>query len=372
MGRRTLRRGLVVAAVLVALAIVAFGPMVVSHFSGRTKSPPALATASLQSFPVTATASGTLLPQALVTVNFPIAGTVTEIDVHVGATVASGQLLAKLDDSEQLATLHAAQAQLAAANNAVAAASSGPSPNPNAIASAQSQVAIASAQVQRDQLEDAKTILYAPQDGAVLEINAQVGNTLNAGTTGTPGVPGSSGTIIDPAALNSSKAFMVIGQGSSLQVSATFRQADAPQLHTDQTGTLSFDALPSVSFTCHVTSVASNATVVSGISVFYAAVAPDQADPRLRVGMTANVILDIAKATDVLAVPSQAVYMLNNETYVDVWYKGKAVATRVTTGLIGDQLTEIVSGLSQGQQVVLTTQQALPSSGALPRSSPSP
>lgn len=367
MSGKLIRRTSIVLGALVVLSIVAFGPLVVSQLSKNTTGP-ALATASARSFPVTATASGTLLPQSLVTVNFPIGGQVSQVAVRVGVQVSTGQLLAKLNDAAQLAQLEAARARLSSAYAALAAARG--SGNPSAIASAQGQVATAKGLVQQASIADSLTALYAPQSGTVLEVNHQVGDTVNAGTTGTPGVAGSSGTIIDPSALTSNRAFIAIGNGSSFQVSAAFSQSDAPQLHTGQTGTVSFDALPGVNFPCHVTSVANSATVVKGVSVFYAAVAPDQSDPRLRSGMTASVILDIAQATNVLAVPSQALYLLNNAVYVDVWYQGRAVPTRVTAGLVGNQFTQIVSGLSSGQQVVLSTQQPLPSSAGAPSPTP--
>jgi hypothetical protein len=58
----------------------------------------------------------------------------------------------------------------------------------------------------------------------------------------------------------------------------------------------------------------------------------------------------------VLAIPNQALYSLNGGLYVDVWYQKRAVPTSVGTGLIGDTLTQITSGLSGGEQVVLSTQ----------------
>lgn len=361
MSGRTIRRVLIGAGMLVALALVAFGPQVVEQFSKKT-STPALSTATVRSFQVSATASGTLLPQTLLSVNFPVGGLVREIDVQVGAPVSRGQLLAKLDDAAQQASLHAAQAVLNAANAALAAALRGPNPNPNTIASAQAQVANATAQIQRAVADDAQTVLIAPSGGTVLDINAQVGDTVSAGTTGVPAIPGSSGTIMDPTSLTSAKAFMVIGNGTSFQVVAAFSQTDATQLATNQTGTVSFDALPGVNFACHVAAVANGASIVNGVPRFYAAVAPDRVDPRLRTGMTANVIIGIAQATNVLAVPSQAVYLLNNLTYVDVWYQQRAVPTRVSTGLAGSQLTQISSGLTAGDQVLLSAQQSLPTS----------
>ena len=67
-----------------------------------------------------------------------------------------------------------------------------------------------------------------------------------------------------------------------------------------------------------------------------------------------------------LAVPSQAVYFGNNGAYVSVWANNSSVPTQVTTGLIGNQSIEITSGLTAGEQVVLSAPQTLPtpSSGA--------
>src|SRR5665213_107810 len=95
MSSKIIRRGLIPLGALVVLALVAFGPQLVAQLSKKTSSP-AVATASVRSFPVMAAASGTLLPQSLVTVNFPIGGQVSDINVQIGAHVYTGDLLAKL------------------------------------------------------------------------------------------------------------------------------------------------------------------------------------------------------------------------------------------------------------------------------------
>jgi hypothetical protein len=74
----------------------------------------------------------------------------------------------------------------------------------------------------------------------------------------------------------------------------------------------------------------------------------------LRDGYTGTVSIDVANATNVLAVPSQAIFSdANGSLQVDVWYQNAAYATTVTTGLVGSTLTQITSGLQVGQQVVL-------------------
>ncbi|TME14439.1 MAG: biotin/lipoyl-binding protein, partial [Chloroflexi bacterium] len=59
--------------------------------------------------------TGSLLPVGRMTVNFKAGGILTEVDVRVGDTVTTGQLLARVDSSTQQAALAQAQASLAAA-----------------------------------------------------------------------------------------------------------------------------------------------------------------------------------------------------------------------------------------------------------------
>ena len=125
-------------------------------------------------------------------------------------------------------------------------------------------------------------------------------------------------------------------------------------------GPASFDALPGLSLSVHLASVATVASQVNGVPEFAASVVLDQADPRLRSGMTATVSITIAQASNVLAVPNQAVYTVDNAAHVDVWFHGAAVPTPIVIGKVGDQLTEITSGLSAGQQVLLPGPQGLP------------
>jgi hypothetical protein len=71
-----------------------------------------------------------------------------------------------------------------------------------------------------------------------------------------------------------------------------------------------------------------------------------------------------ASVVDVLAVPTQALFTnASGALQVDVWYRSSPVATTVTIGLVGDTLTQITSGLQQGQQVMLSpVGRTLPSS----------
>jgi membrane fusion protein, macrolide-specific efflux system len=368
---KPLRITLIFAGVVALLALVAFGPQIVSRLTKKSVGP-ALATVSHRSFPVVATATGTVQPQEQVNVNFAQAGTIKEIDVQVGQSVHSGQVLARLDDSSQSAEVQAAQVAVSSAEAdlaaAQAAAAASPTPRPGSISvpNAQLEVAQAKLQLQRAQADEDRTILKASQDGTVLQVNNQVGDNVSAGGTQSAGVQNNGGT-------SSRQPFMVLGSGTDFEVFAAFSQNDATKLQPQQTGTASFDAIPGLSVPVHVAIVSTAATQVNGVPEFYAQIALDQSDPRLRNGMTATVSITIAQATNVLAVPNQAIFTLDNTPHVDVWFQGNAVPTGVSTGLTGDQLTQVTSGLSDGDQVVLPGPNGLPtpSPGSSPAASSS-
>lgn len=358
MSGRVTRRILIAAGAILLLAGVAFGPRVVNQLTKKKAAGPALATVAHVSFPVVAKAAGTLTPQNLMFVNFAASGSIAEVDVKVGQAVNRGQVVAKLDQSSAQAELQAADTALASARQALIAAGS----DATAAAAARAQVASAQVQIQRAQADLAHTVLTAPEAANVLEINAQPGETVTAGSTRVPTLPGSF-SIVDPSATTNSppsSVFMVLGSLTNFQVSAPFSEADAAQLQVAQAGTVSFDAVPGLTMQAHIVAISDSATQVSGVSEYYAAIDTDGVDPRLRSGMSVNVSITVAQASNVLAVPNQSLFTLNNAQYVNVWYQGAAVATKVTTGLIGDQLTEITSGLTEGQQVVLSAGQTLP------------
>jgi membrane fusion protein, macrolide-specific efflux system len=357
MRRQTLlRRLLIVGGVVLVLAFVIVGPMLLSRATRPTPTP-ALATVERRSFSAIASASGSLQNANLVNVNFSTAGTVLHVFVQASQTVTPGEALAKLNDQSQQADLNFARAQLnAAAQQLAQARASGSSAQ---IAAAQAQVASAQAGLITAEHHETATLLTAPEAGTVLSVNGQVGNVVSAGNTG-PLVPGA-GNV--GAAGN---GFIVIGSGSSYVLWAPFSQADDVRLQVGQSGVVSVDALPGQSFPSKVTLIETSATQVNGVPEYYAESTLTRTDPRLRNGQTATVSVVVASVNNVLAVPTQALF--NNASgafQVDVWYLGAPVATTVTVGLTGTTLTQITSGLQQGQQVMLSpVGETLPSTPA--------
>ncbi len=127
---RPLAKGIFVAVVALALILVAIavGPHFASGGSGP-KTAPQLATAAVRSFPVTESATGTVVPASQIGVNFAAGGTISAIDTQVGAKVTKGTILAQLDSTQARNSVAQAQAQLASAQTSLAQAQAGTASN---------------------------------------------------------------------------------------------------------------------------------------------------------------------------------------------------------------------------------------------------
>jgi macrolide-specific efflux system membrane fusion protein len=167
--------------------------------------------------------------------------------------------------------------------------------------------------------------------------------------------------------LASASGVLQVGNGTTFVFWALFSQNEDVLLASGQAATLSVDAIPGLALNAKVYSIEPSATLVGGVPEYQAEIALTQSDPRLRDGQTGSVNVTIASAKNVLSVPSTALFTgANNATQADVWSSGQAYATTVTIGLVGNNLTQITSGLLADEQVILA-----PAGQTLPPS-PSP
>jgi HlyD family secretion protein len=262
--------------------------------------------------------------------------------------------------------LKSARAQLAQ-QQASAAVNAQP-PKPGAVQSAQAGLMQAQAQVQSATIALTQTVLRAPSAGTVASIGAQVGeapgsggSSSTAGTSGSGGSGGASSSSSTTATSTSATGFMVLTDLTGLQVTANLAEADASKVVVGQQVTSTFNALTGsngapVTVDGTVQSVAVSSTVVSNVVEYAVTVSLDNAPSTLKVGQTANVRVTTGSASNVLAVPSTAVSSTGGGKSVTVQDTGgQQRLVQVVVGLVGDTATEITSGLSAGQQVVLPT-----------------
>ncbi len=162
----------------------------------------------------------------------------------------------------------------------------------------------------------------------------------------------------------------------------SLNEVDAAKVKVNDKVTLTFDAIDDLSLTGKVAEVDAAGTVVQGVVSYSLKIRFDAQDDRVKSGMTVNAAIVTAVQQDVLTVPVSAVKSQGAQSTVQVFDTPltgteatsatgalSAVAPRsvpVQTGLSDDVSMEIVSGLTEGQQVVVRTVTASASTQTAP------
>jgi HlyD family secretion protein len=242
------------------------------------------------------------------------------------------------------------------------------SDRPHDIEEQQAVVADAEVDVRRAQREVADTTLVAPVDGTVSSINGEVGEYLGSGSGTTPQAPGGQAALpnVDSRASANSdssgnkadrpggNAFIVLKNVNSFQVVVPFEESDAALVQTNQPVQVTFDAIPGLVRTGTVASISPTGTQIQDVNNYYATVVLNQSDPRLRGGLTAETKVVVGGLNNVLVVPTAAIQRGGQFGVVQVLQPdGSTRRVQVQLGLIGDTTTQILDGLTEGQQVVL-------------------
>jgi multidrug efflux pump subunit AcrA (membrane-fusion protein) len=117
---------------------------------------------------------------------------------------------------------------------------------------------------------------------------------------------------------------------------------------------VTFDAIPDLTRAGTVVSVAPAGSNISSVINYYVTVVLNETDPRLKGGQTAQARVITNEVEDVLTVPNSAVRKRGDQSTVTIIdANGTQQQVRFQAGLIGDDRTQVISGLREGQQVVL-------------------
>lgn len=238
---------------------------------------------------------------------------------------------AKLLEPPTEKDIAAAQSQVAQAEAQLAQLQERPRAEDVALAQAQyDEAALALAQVQ-DSLEDAR--LSALYDGTVLQV------LVNVGDWASPGAPA-----------------IVMADTGELIVEVNVDELDVAQIAVGQTARLSFEALPKEEALGIVTHVAPASTNVGGAVAYQVEISFESGDLPVRLGMTTNVDVVIAKVEDALLVPNQTI---TSDRQAGRYYVTQQVSpagtevVEVEVGLMGEFFTQILSGVNEGDVLVL-------------------
>ncbi len=104
-----------------------------------------------------------------------------------------------------------------------------------------------------------------------------------------------------------------------------------------------------------VSSFSSQGTTSSGVTSFPVVVSVTGAPSGLYPGASATVELVVKQVSNVLVVPTSAVHTLGSSSYVEVLKNGKEQRQVIGVGATGAAETQVTSGLSSGEEVVLAS-----------------
>ena len=258
----------------------------------------------------------------------------------------------KLKDGQSLdsAQNSVTNAQLAQESAQAANAAKEAPPLPDVVTSAEAAVTQAQSTVALDQSALNLTALTAPVAGTVAAVNGTVGQSSSSSSSSS-----SSGTA---------SGFVHLSNIDAMLIKVGFTESDASEVKVGQPATIALPALPSQQLAAHVVSIDTLSTVVSNVVNYNVTLALDRTTAGVKPGMTANVTLVIGEADNVLHVPSAAVRGSGTNAVVTVvGASGQQTATPVVVGLKGDNSTQIISGLSEGQNVLIASVSASSGSG---------
>ncbi|MGB9695537.1 MAG: efflux RND transporter periplasmic adaptor subunit [Caldisericaceae bacterium] len=177
--------------------------------------------------------------------------------------------------------------------------------------------------------------IKAPINGEVLELPVAVGQTVS------PNMP-----------------VAIIGNSSKYNIVAYADEIDVTKLEKEQKASVTFDELPNLKLDGIISSIGLKEITLQGASAFEVDVSTSATNSAIRSGFSANITVITNSKNNVLVVPiSSIVTLANGKTYVDkVSDKGSVERVEVVTGIAGNVYVEIVSGLSEGDKVLIIPQ----------------
>jgi macrolide-specific efflux system membrane fusion protein len=146
-----------------------------------------------------------------------------------------------------------------------------------------------------------------------------------------------------------------------MSITTNVAEADLSSVSVGQAATVTFPALTGVTAAAKVTAIAPTGTTSNSIVTYPTTIKLDSVPAGLRLGQTANVsITTKSSASDALYVPAAAITTLNGVSTVKVVKNDKTSTVTVKLGIVGDQGTQITSGLKAGETIVIGTVSTTP------------
>lgn len=198
--------------------------------------------------------------------------------------------------------------------------------------------AVASLEIARDNLE--KTVIRSPMDGIVLKRDVEAGQTVSAAL--------------------SAPTLFTIGDLSGVEVRAEVDEADIGRVAVGQRAGFYVDSYPERIFEGEIFKIYYSPKIEQNVVTYDALIRVENPGMLLRPGMTANVEITIEGKEEALLLPNRALRIrLDDEEEggkgPSVWTlkDGRPVKAAVRLGLIGEEYSEVLKGLQEGDEVIV-------------------
>ncbi len=319
------------------------------------------------------TASGTVISSNIENITTQASGTVSKVYVGDGDEVYAGQKLAEINLDVQ-----GEQNYLSAYSSYVSAQSSLNSAN-NSYRLSQASLAVVYDEIKGHdedeslEMKETRTRAEVSNDNAYDSIKTAEIRLSSAAITLktsspiiTSPVSGTIKSVTIAEGMNIGAAETASGARANQRVAtigtkglpiATFNisEIDVSSVKPGQKAIITIDSLGEITFTGEVVSVDRVGTATSGVVNYPVIIRFDTSSEQVLPNMTASVSIIIATKADVLLVPSSAVQTQAGQFMVKVLKDGQQESVPVEVGLSSDTQTEIVSGLSDGDEVITGT-----------------
>ena len=349
-----------------ALAIVVLVAWL--HSGGKKEEKVEFETAKVerQSIHTSVTATGTIEPVTSVTVGTQVSGIVAHLYVDYNSVVKKGQVIAELDKTNLISELNRSRADLSSAQSTLdyqranynryktlyeKGLVSADEFESNRLNYEKARQSVASSQesVRKAETNLGYATITSPIDGVVLSKSVEEGQTV-------------------AASFNTPELFTIAQDLTNMRVIADIDEADIGGVKEGQRVSFTVDAFPDDKFEGSVTQVRQQATTSSNVVTYEVVISAPNNDLKLKPGLTANVTIFTMEKDNILALPSKALRFTPNEALLKgdqqiadveapakVWtLEGNTFkAHRVETGVSNGMMTEIVSGVKEGTEILV-------------------
>ena len=200
--------------------------------------------------------------------------------------------------------------------------------------------------VNTDEVNLGYTKISSPLDGVVVSVAVEEGQTVNANQT-TP-------TIVKIADLSQMEVKIEISEGDVTKLKEGMAVSFTILSEPDVVYETTLKSIDPGMTTLTDNKLAETADTTSAIYYYGKLVVPNERGV-LRIGMTTHNTIVIGSVRDALIVPAMAVEYEGGKARVKVLDGGRVVVREVKTGLSDNLNIQIVSGLKEGEEVVLAT-----------------